>query len=718
MRRPITVPRVAILDFETKPIERRPEYPPQPTSMSFKLPWEKKARAYAWAHPVANNCTWAVAKSILLELWNGVRQGWLWVKTNVLDGILFQNGKFDIDVAEVHAGVPRLHWSKYHELQFLLFFNNPHSHNLQLKSQARELLDIEPEEKDEAVEWLQDHYGKGFSKKLGRQRDPDPRPYLPGRAPGEHPKPERIKWYAMLSLCPGDLVGRLAIGDVDRTDKLFRHLYSKIVKAGMLEAYNRRMQLMLILLDNEREGVRVDLPLLRSDVAKYQRAMTDVEAWLRKRLKSPKLNFNNDEDFAEALAANNLVDESAWVWTKGRADGTGKKRSVSKKNLTPDMVNDPKVAQMYGYRNRLFTCLGTFMLTWLRQAEAMMAKTGVPTIHTTWKMAKASDHGGGDAGAATGRLSSSPNFQNIPKTFEGKGDGYTHPKWSSLPELPLMRKYLVPDEGHVMGSIDYDGQELRILAHFEDGEMAEEYRTNPKYKVHKIVHEGMPGIIGVQFPYQSVKNFDFQVVYGGGVPAVAEALKCDVATARKAIAALKVLLPGYEALNESVKARGKAGDFVRCWGGRVYYCEPKSYSVEYQRWMSYEYKLLNYLIQGSAADCTIEAIIRYANHPDRQARFLLQVHDQILISMPKQRVHEEMEILRECMESVGLVGGYGKWVKPHPDNFDVPMLSAKETGPRWSELKPLEEPESPKHKAKVIEMKKRSAKKQAARRAA
>jgi DNA polymerase I-like protein with 3'-5' exonuclease and polymerase domains len=83
------------------------------------------------------------------------------------------------------------------------------------------------------------------------------------------------------------------------------------------------------------------------------------------------------------------------------------------------------------------------------------------------------------------------------------------------------------------------------------------------------------------------------------------------------------------------------------------------------------------LIQGSAADCTKEAIIRYHDMPGKVGRFMLQVHDEIDISCPKKAFKAEMLRLREAMMSV---------------EFDVPMLSDAEYGPNWADLQDLEEP--------------------------
>ena len=88
------------------------------------------------------------------------------------------------------------------------------------------------------------------------------------------------------------------------------------------------------------------------------------------------------------------------------------------------------------------------------------------------------------------------------------------------------------------------------------------------------------------------------------------------------------------------------------------------------RMCTFEYKLLNYLVQGSAADCTKEAIIRY-DEAKQHGRFLVTVHDEINVSASKKYAKSEMAILREAMESI---------------EFGLPMLSDGESGSNWADL--------------------------------
>lgn len=628
----MSIPKVSIIDFETEPIRNRPQYPPIPAGVGIQMPTEKKPRYYAWGHhPPAphkanNNCTRGEAMEALEK-----------ARKNP-GGVLYQHGKFDEDVAVVHCEQKALPWDKIHDTEFLLFLHDPHARSLSLKPAAEKLLGMPPEERDAVVEWLEKH--------CLDLREPDPR----------NPK-KKIPFAAYIATAPGDVVAPYGCGDIIRTDKLFRLLYKEIEQRGMIPAYDRERRLMPILLENETEGVWVDLPLLRAEVKLYQAALEKSDEWLRKRLGIKDLNIDSDDDFGKALDSSGVV--TNWTLTK-----TGKK-SVAKANLTPDKYNDPKVASVYGYRNRLATCLRMFMVNWLEQAEA----TG-GYIHTNWNQVR-QDHGNENlAGTRSGRLSSNPNLQNLSKNFETKSDGFVHPKFLNVPPLPLIRKYLLPDEGHVWIHRDYSQQELRILAHYEDGELLAAYLADPKLDVHAIVQSGLVGE-GINFVRDAVKRFVFQKIYGGGIPAICAALSCDALTAKRVISSMERSLPGYKALEKSIQRMGRAGEPIVTWGGREYYCEPPGFSKKHNRTMTFEYKLLNYLIQGSAADCTKEALIRYSEHPKRQSRLLVTVHDEINIGGPFKRVKEEMKILQECMQSV---------------EFDLPMASDGKIGPNWGTL--------------------------------
>lgn len=618
-------PDVITIDFETESIESRPAYPPKPVGVSIKWPKDRSARYYAWGHPTKNNCTEAMARVALTEALASEFP------------LLFHNAKFDVDVWQTHMmklSLP-ISWARIHDTQFLLFLHDPHAMSLALKPSAERLLGMKPEERDAVNEWILNN------------------------VPAAAKKPSTAGGY--ICKAPGDLVGKYANGDVVRTEKLFKHLYPIIEKEGMMKAYDRERELMPIFLENERKGLRVDVPALKRDIPVYRAELEKAETWLRKRLKvSKEFNFDSDAEMATALNDSGIVTE--WEMTK-----TGK-RSTSKKTMTVEKFSDKKVFLVLGYRNRLTTCLRMFMEPWLEKA-----KVSGGFILPTWNQVRQPKGDDGNKGTRTGRPScDDPNLLNLAKSFEDRGDDYTHPKFVKLLPLPLIRRYTLPDEGCVWLHRDFNQQELRILAHFEDGQIMKAYQENPRLDLHTFVQEEIKKITHMDADRGSVKILNFSRVYGAGLGNMALRLKRPIEEVRAIRDAQNKALPGLPELDQSIKDMAKRGEPIVTWGGRVYYCEEPKFVERFGRVMSFEYKMLNVLVQGSAADATKESIIRYHNHPKRRGRLLVTVYDEINVSVNPKYEKEEMKILRECMEGL---------------EFDVVMLSDGKSGNNWGNLK-------------------------------
>lgn len=612
------------VDFETDAIENRPAYPPRPVGVSIKWPQDKKSKYWAWGHPAGNNCDKATAQYELAKVWKSGLP------------LVFHNGKFDLEVAYVHMGMKVLPWDRVHDTMFLLFLNDPHAMSLGLKPAAKKILGMEPEERDSVREWL-------INNNVVKKNDG--------------------KWGAFISKAPGELVGKYADGDVIRTVKLYQQLYPKIAAAGMSEAYDRERRILPIFMESERQGLRVDLGALERDIAIYHKAMDSAEKWLRKRLNAKDVNFDADMEVGELLNNNEIVTE--WTLTK-----TGK-MSVAKKNLTVDKFHDKKVFYALGYRNRLRTCLSMFMEPWLEKGSANGGY-----INPNWNQVR-QPKGDSTKGTRTGRPScDDPNLLNVSKSFYDRGDFYEHPKFiNSLPELPLVRRYALPDKHHQWLHRDYNQQELRILAHFEDGAILQAYKQDPDLDVHAFVKAEIKRLMGRDVDRTSVKTMNFGKLYGQGLGSLAEKLGTSVDEVRDIRNSQDKALPGLKDMEKEIKELSKSGEPIVTWGGRQYFVEPPKYVEKFHREMTFEYKLLNYLIQGSAADATKEAIIRY-NEAKKDSRFLVTVYDEINISAPKSAVKKEMKILKDCMEGLA---------------FDVAMKSDGKIGPNWGSLEKYKE---------------------------
>lgn len=617
-------PKPITIDFETDQIRGRPFYPPVPVGVSIKSPG-KKAKYYAWGHITENNSTWAEAQAALAEAYKHP------------DGLLFQNGKFDVDVAEVHMDLPVPKWQQIHDTMFLLFLDDPHQTELGLKPSAARLLNLPADEQDAVGEWLIKH-------------QPVPGVNITRGKGGPH------YFGKYIAYAPGQLVGKYANGDTERTEALFKLLWPKTVEREMLGAYDRERRLMPILLEMERQGIQMDHAKLRQDVAMYNEWRAKIDAWLIKRMKAPAdINFNSGAELVDAMIKSGVADEHLMPRTP-----TGKFQT-NKEALLVGVV-DKVVLAMLKYRTQLNTCLNTFMQPWLATADASGG-----LIFTTWNQIKA-PAGDASVGTRTGRLSSTPNFQNIPKEFsviwaheDPKNKKLPKCPFKDLPPLPQVRTYITPFKGEIFVDRDYSQQEPRILAHFDAGALLEKYLENPWIDFHDFAQAELAKM-GKIYDRKPVKNTNLGLIYGMGVGKLALKNDMSVEESGELKKAILLLYPGLKEMYQDMKVRAQHKQPIRTWGGREYYCEEPR--IVDGRIRQFDYKLVNVLIQGSAADCTKEAIIRFDDIrialKKPQWKPVLNVHDQITVSVPIPERDAAMEQLRIAMEGV---------------EFDVPMLS-------------------------------------------
>lgn len=620
----------AVIDFETRPIEGWPHYPPVPVGVSIFLPTLSKPRYYAWGHEAGgNNCSFEDAKRAVQGVFKSKH------------AILCHNAKFDLDVAETHMCCPLPPWERIHDSMFLIFLSDPHSPDLKLKPASERILGMPPDEQDAVRDWcIANKLMTKATKQFGH-----------------------LIWRA-----PGDLVGRYANGDTLRTLKLFMKLYPEIIQRGMEKAYDRERRLLPVLLRNEHQGVPVDFKLMKADDAKYEAASALVDTWVRKQLKvGADFNLDSDDQLADAMVLRKKADPDLFLLT-----ATGR-RSVAKDSLI-GAVTDKKFLQAMQYRARIATAYGTFLHPWFLEAKACGG-----LVHPSWNQVRQAGNGKDTAGARTGRLSAS-RFMNVPKEFKERETGknaYKHPSHiAGLPELPFMRYYMKPFAGEVWCKRDYMQQELRVLGHFGDGELMRRFREDPLLDVHDLAAQLINEQFGIPVTRDDTKALGFGLLYGMGLGSLAERLGVDVNEAKTIRNAYFGIFPELPDLQKGLKDYAAADQPLTTWGGRQYFCEPPKFNASQGRMQTFEYKMLNYLIQGSSADCTKEALIRY-DEVKQHGRFLITVHDEINLSVPKQHVKSEMQILREAMASV---------------DFDVPMLSDGGTGPNWGKLDKFKEP--------------------------
>lgn len=525
--------------------------------------------------------------------------------------LVFHNCKFDIGVAMEHWDFP---WPEtYHDTMYLIYLDNPLAPTVSLKPSSERLLGLPPDEQDAVRDWLMQH----------------------GVVPSNSKS-----WGAHICDAPGDLVGTYAIGDVVRTGQLFELLYDSIIQRNMLDAYNRELLLTPILYHAEKRGVRLDRDSLASDLPLYETMLDQCDNAIRTILGDQPID--TPAQVAKALVANGYT---------LRKTPTGRV-STSQDALQEAIKDNADLLDLLKYRGALKTLLGTFMRPWLE----LSAADG--HLHPSWNSVR-----GDDYGTRTGRLScSNPNLQNVPTEFEFD---YTGILKGFLP-LPFMRLYILPDPGEVIVAADYNGQEMRLLAHFAEGQAAEIYRTDPRADFHEVAVRLVKEKAHLDIKRKQAKITGFSLIYGAGVAALSQQLGVPMAEGRQIKAAYLKAMVGLQDFQHSVESRSQ----VRTWGGRIIPVEPPKINEDGSRW-EFNYKLVNHLIQGSAADQTKESIIRYHKY-NPNGRFLMTVHDENVISIHPDYLKPETVALATAMEDL--------------PNFDVPFIVEMEQGENWHEL--------------------------------
>ncbi len=541
--------------------------------------------------------------------------------------VVMHNGVgFDLGVARKHLGIT-IPVERVHDTLVLSWLDDPYR-RLALKPLAQALLDMPPEEQDDLRDWILANLPEA-------RRSPK-------------------NWGAWISYAPPELVEPYAKGDAIRTAHLFELLSKRVRLDEMWSAYRREIAATPILLDNEMRGIPCDAKRLLRDVKAYERVLVETDEELSRILRKSDLDLDSAAELADRLQ----------TVTKVILPETPSGQPRTDVDTLAEVLPAGKLRSLLLYRSALAQDFRTFLLPWSQQAQAR------GHLYTHWNLVGGTGRKGG--GTRTGRLSSEPNFQNITSTekrealFKHLGPG----EWP----LPSMRSYIVPDPGHVLVGRDYSQQELRLFAHFENSDLLGVYKRFPDADLHAFVGKMIAGVTGVELPRKTVKVLNFCTIYGGGTPAVAAQGGMSLDEAQRVRDLYFTALPSVQRAMRQTQAQGRA-EGIRTIGGRIYEVE---LAVKDGRSRDLAYRLVNYQIQGSAADQMKEALGQLWARRARmhRSRFLLTVHDELLFSAPKEKAKQVLRQLDEVM--VGTCSTL---------HIQTPFKTDGYMGPNWAEVR-------------------------------
>lgn len=225
---------------------------------------------------------------------------------------------------------------------------------------------------------------------------------------------------------------------------------------------------------------------------------------------------------------------------------------------------------------------------------------------------------------------------------------------------PVVRGCYVPRPGYVFITIDADQIEARLGAHFSgDRQMIQDFldadRTGQKFF---IIAAGRiyARDIGKRDPeYTWTKNATYGQIYGAGLPKVAATAGVPVAQMEPVYRGLQERYPGLGYLmNRLINQNRRSGrrPQVLTLNGRRLYAD-----------RGHEYALLNYMIQGSAAEIMKRGLVNL-DAAGLGPYLCLPVHDEIIIEAPREYAED---MLREATR-----------ILTDRENFSVPITWAGE----------------------------------------
>jgi DNA polymerase I len=437
---------------------------------------------------------------------------------------------------------------------------------------------------------------------------------------------------------PIERAAAYAAEEADVTLRLWELLRPRLRMSKSLALYEQvERRLIPVLLDMEREGIKVDADDLRRMSVDFDQRMVVMERECHQ-LAGFEFNVGSPKQLGEVL-----FDKMGLSGGRRMKTGAWGTDSSVLQGLADQGHELP--ARILEWR-QLQKLKSTY-------ADALVNEINPETqrVHTNFAMAI----------AATGRLSSNdPNLQNIPvRTEEGS----------------RIRHAFVAEPGHLLVSADYSQIELRLLAHVADipalresFERGEDIHARTASEVFGVPMKGMD-----QMTRRRAKAINFGIIYGISSYGLARQLGTTPAEARGYIDAYFVRYPGIRAYMERTKEEARISGYVtspfgrRCWIAGIADKNPARRGYA-------ERQAINAPLQGGAADIIKRAMVQLPKamrEARLNARLLLQVHDELLFEAPKVEVPTLQALAKKVMEGAA--------------KLSVPVVVETGTGRTWAD---------------------------------
>jgi DNA polymerase-1 len=440
---------------------------------------------------------------------------------------------------------------------------------------------------------------------------------------------------------PPELACRYAASRAGTALALWPLLKAELEKEGLWELYaSLELPLLGTLARMEERGILLDQEFLR-------RFGQDLEAEMR-RLETEIYGLAGEEFLIQSppQLSRILFDKlklSPQKKTKGKTA-----YSTDVEVLQALAAEHPLPAKIVAYRN-----MGKLKSTYV-DALLKLVNPDTGRVHTTFLQSV----------AATGRLSSrDPNLQNIPVRGELGGQ---------------LRQAFVAAPGHLFLTADYSQMELRLLAHFSlDPALLKTFQD--QVDIHRqtagVIFGIHPELVTAEMRRQA-KAVNFGIIYGMSAFGLAKQLGVGHRIAKEFIHRYFAKHLGVKAYLDETLAQARRLGWVTTLLGRRRQI-PHLHSSNRILRQEAERAAINTPLQGTAADIIKKAMLKVENalqDAKLSGAMLLQLHDELLLEVPREELRPTARVVRQAMEQVV--------------PLQVPLAVDLRVGENWGEMHP------------------------------
>jgi DNA polymerase-1 len=438
-----------------------------------------------------------------------------------------------------------------------------------------------------------------------------------------------------------------AVADAVVTLRLHGMLQKELEQVNALELFNTvEMPLVPILAQMEMNGVALDKDFLENFGKELETSLHDIEYKIYGLVGEP-FNINSTQQLSDMLFKRLGLEPP----DRSRKTTSGFLSTAA--GVLEDMRGQHEVVDLILEYREIAKLKSTYV-----DSLPLQINPHTGRVHTSFNQ----------TGTVTGRIASSdPNLQNIPTRSE------------------LGRKVrfgFVAEPGNLLLAVDYSQIELRIVSH-----MAQDEAMKDAFRNGQDIHATTAAAI-FDVPLEKVtkdqrrhaKAINFGLIYGMSPYGLTRSTDLTLAEAENFVKAYFARFPGVKAYLDGTRKTATERGYVETLLGRRRYFPNLKSGTNFNLRQREEREAINAPIQGTAADIIKLAMLDLPSRlkeADLSAKLLLQVHDELILELPKDELPKTAALVKQVMENAY--------------TLSIPVTTDARSGASWGELEPVEE---------------------------